>query len=113
MADYSNLCMCWKIVITREGTAKFGRRFERRKKILVNTRPTDPLRYALLHDAELGLFEVAHIHKRPGFVLEIVEVTVAGADGFGRDLDLGIRRKQINEPLRIATFAGMLRSVEC
>src|SRR5271170_4648481 len=102
MADYSNFRMCRKIVFPGKGAAKFGHRLQGREKVLVNPRPTDTLRCALLRNAELSLFEVAHIRVGLGLALEIIEIAVAGVDDLSRNLEAGIRRNQINQVLRVS-----------
>src|SRR5271154_4382847 len=102
MADYSNFRMCRQIVFPGKNAAKLGHRLQSREKVVVNPRPTDALHCALLRHAELSLFEVAHIRVGLGLALEIVEVTVAGADDLRRNLEAGIRRKQINQALRVS-----------
>src|SRR6266702_4408331 len=102
MADYGNLRMCWQIVFPGKGAAKFRRRLQGREKVVVNPRATYMLRCTLLRHAELSLFEVAHIRIGLGLALEIVEVTVAGANDLRRNLEAGIRRKQINQALRVS-----------
>src|SRR5271170_7255567 len=102
MADYSNFRMCGLIVFPGKGAAEFLRRLQGREEVAVNPRPTDTLRCALLRHAEFSLFEAAHIRVGLGLALEVVEVAIAGEDDLRRNLEAGIRRKQINQALRVS-----------
>src|SRR5208337_5099477 len=80
MADYSNFRMCGLIVFPSKSAAELRRRLQGREKVVVNPRPTDTLRCAMLRHAEFSLFEAAHIRVGLGLALDVVEVAIAGED---------------------------------
>ncbi len=106
VADEDGLRVGRLLFFRGKRASQFRTRLQGGEEILVDTRAADAVRGSLLGNAELRLFEVAHVCVGIGLTLEVVEVAIAGTDDFGRNLEAGIGREEIDQLPGIAVRQG-------
>jgi hypothetical protein len=80
VADDCNLFAALLVVTAQDCATEFGSGLEGLKEIPIHSRRAHPLRHALRCEAEDGQIEGGHILKRVTLFLQVVEVSVGGAE---------------------------------